>query len=244
MSSLYVPDSHIQLPANQIELPDNPVGVHCVWTLKENGRVVARAKNVFTVFGLSALAGALSGGYTPPSFLVLDSYGTTLSGPVSPGQTTITTQVRVDITGDTQLVLTPNLSNQETVTFSSVTGTGPYTYQLTAGALQSHNAGDIVLRQTNANDTLATVLSEIQYDSVGAPNERMPSYAGYAQGSGNWVVQFYLTGEQALATFNYIGMADAPLLGTGNLHDHAVLGYTHTSGNDVEIDVSLTLSNV
>jgi hypothetical protein len=228
----------------KIVLPGNPVGVSCIWTVRERGVVVARTKNVFTNFGLSALASALSGGYIAPIYLVLDSAGTTLEQPVNIGQSQVVTNERVDLSGDMQLVLSPNLANQETVTFTGIpTGSGPYTYTLTSPATQTHNTGDTVLRQTLATDTMSTVLSEVQYDPTDAPNQRVQSYAGYAQGVGNWVVQFYITGTQAVDKFNYVGLADSLTIGQGNLHDHAVLGYSHTSGDDVEIDVSITLSN-
>ncbi len=223
----------------------NQIGVSCVWTIKENGKVVARTKNVFTNYGLSALASALSGNYTAPIYLVMDAGGTTLQQPVIIGATQIVTNTRVDQSGDTQLVLSPGLANQETVTFTGLpTGSGPYTYTLVGTATKAHNTGEGVVRQALATDTMTNITAEIQYDSVGAPNQRVQSYAGYAQGVGNWVIQFYVTGSQALTTINSVGLADSLTVGQGNLHDHAVLGYQHTSGNDVEIDVSLTLTNV
>jgi hypothetical protein len=226
-------------------LPANQLGVMCIWTFRENGVVVAQTKNVFTDFGLTALASALSGGYTPPIYLVLDSGGTTLFNTVSPGQTSVVTNLRVDLSGDTQLVLSPGKANQEVVTFTGTpTGSGPYTYTLTSAAAQLHNSGDTVVRQTRHQDTMSTVLSEIEYDHADFPNQRAQSYAGYSQGTGNWVMQFYILGTQAITNLNYVGLADNITIGQGSLHDHAVLGYTHTSNNDVEIDVSLTLTNV
>lgn len=235
------PDS-FQSP-HKIIVPGS-LGVGCIWTVRERGLVVARAKNIFTNFGLTALASAVSGGYTPPLYLVIDSAGTTLSQNYNAGATSINLQQRVDISGDTQLVLNPGGVTQETVTFSGTpTGAGPYTYALTAATTQNHNGGEVVVRQTNVNDTLSTVVSEVQYDSVGAPNQRVMSVSGYSQGNGIWVLQFYITGQQALAVFNTVGIADNLTLGQGNLHDHAVLGYNHTANNDVEIDVTITLVN-
>lgn len=226
-------------------LQPSTISVLCVWTVKENGRVVRRAKNIFTNYGLSSLASAVGGGYVPPYYLVIDSDKTVLSNNYSAGATSIQTAARKDISGDTQLVINPGGGTQETVTFSAVTGSGPYTYTLTAGLANNHNSGETVLRQTAAADTLTSVISEVQYDATNAPNQRVLASAGYSTGSGNFTLQFYITAAQAQAVFNTVGLSEKLTVGQGNLHDHAVLGYDHTAGtNDVEIDVSITLTNV
>jgi hypothetical protein len=223
----------------------NPrLGVSCTWTVREGGHVVAQARNVWTDVGLSNLAAAISGGYSAPIYLVIDAGGTALSADVPLGGTSVTTDAPVDLSGDTQLVLNPGGPTQEVVTFSGTpTGNGPYTYTLTAGTLFSHTAGETVVRQVRNTDDMTTVTNEQQYDAALATGLRMPAVAGYSQGVGNWIMQFYFTGTQALVNFNTVGLSDNPNVGQGLLHDHAVLGYQHTGGNDVEIDVSITLTN-
>ena len=92
---------------------------------------------------------------------------------------------------------------------------------------------------------MTAIYSEQQYDSTNVPNARMQSVGGYSGGTANWVMQFFFTGAQALFYFATVGLADAATLGSGNLHNLLVLGYNHTgTTNDLELDVSLTLSNV
>lgn len=220
------------------------------WCLKERDPQTGlflpkrRVKNVITNNGLTLLASALSGGYNAPIYLVIDSDGAKLQGSYAAGVTVFQTDKRVDVAGDTQLVLSPGQPSQETVSFSSTTGSGPYTYNLTAPTTQAHNLNDYVLRQVKASDTLANVVSEVQYDSVNFPNQRVQSYSGYSPGAGQWTIQFFVTGTQAVGVqFNTLGISDNPTVGLGTLHNHFILGYTHTSGNDVEIDGTLTLVN-
>lgn len=235
----------LQSPRNDLLRTPSGLRVVCIWTVRERGIVIARVKNVFTNYGLTALASAIGGGYMPPTWLVIDSAQTTLSNGYSPGATSIQTTGAVDLVGDTQLVLNPGAGNQETVTFTSRSGTGPYTYALSAGLANTHVSLETVCRQTSASDTLSTVVTEVQYDPVNAAGQRIQSVAGFSSGNGNFTMQFYITAAQAQAKFNTVGLADTLNTGSGNLHDHAVLGYDHTAGtNDAEIDVSLTLTNV
>jgi hypothetical protein len=68
---------------------------------------------------------------------------------------------------------------------------------------------------------------------------------GYSNGIGNWTIQFYLPGSTALANLMICGLSDSGTSGTGNLHNHFVLGYNHSNANnDVEIDGSITLFNL
>jgi hypothetical protein len=67
---------------------------------------------------------------------------------------------------------------------------------------------------------------------------------GYSASSANWTTQFFFTGNQALVTFALVGLFDSATVAGGNLHNELALGFVHTTGNDVEVDVSLTLSNV
>lgn len=221
------------------------------WVLRERdsktGLLVAerRVKNVITTNGLTLLASALSGGYNPPLYLVIDSAGGRLQATYAAGVNAVASDTKVDIVGDTQLVLSPGTPQQETVTFSSVTGSGPYTYNLSSPTTQTHNLNDWVLRQVNVNDTLVnSVVTEIQYDAVNFPNQRAQSYSGFSPSAGQWTIQFFITGNQATNTqFNTLGLSDSPTVGTGVLHNHFILGYFHSAGNDVEIDGTLTLIN-
>jgi hypothetical protein len=206
---------------------------------------VLKRKNIFTTYCLGALASAIGGGYNPPIYMVVDDDYTTLQTGASLGATAISTVSRKDITGDTQLILNPDGVNQETVTFSGTpTGSGPYTYTLTSGLIHNHSGGEPVVRQTSANDDMTTVVSEIQYDATNNPGNRNDASAGYSAGNGNWTSQFYFTGVQALVKFMTLGLSESQAVGSGNLHDHVVLGYDHSSGgSDLEVDVSLTLTN-
>ena len=74
---------------------------------------------------------------------------------------------------------------------------------------------------------------------------RMQSVGGYSGGTANWTMQYFFTGAQALFNLRPWVSQTAYLIGQGNLHNLLVLGYNHTgTTNDLELDVSLTLSNV
>lgn len=226
------------------------LGLSCVWTVKERRSgiwvPVLQVKNIFTNTGLNGLASAIQGTYVAPNFLVIDSAGAKLQNVYGPGATSIDVDVRVDLGSDTQLILSPGTANQETVTFSGVSGSGPYTYTLSSPTVNTHSLNDYVLRKPLATDTMTSVISEQQYDSTNAPGQRMPAASGYNNGStGQWTIQFYFTGSQAPVVFNTLGLADDISVGSGSLHNHFVLGYDHTtSGNDLEIDGSVTIANV
>jgi hypothetical protein len=223
--------------------------VSCTWTIRErkNGLVLAekQVKNVWTEYGLTALASAILGkGYTAPVYLVIEDNATTLAADAVAGAMQVQLTSRVDQQNDTQLVLNPGQTNQEVVTFASVSGSGPFVYALVAPVQQSHSQGSPVVRQITANDTMASITNEQQYDSVNFPNQRMLSPSGYSGGPGNAVVQFYFPGPSALLNFVTCGLADSPVIGQGNLHNHFILAYNHTDPTtDLEIDGSLTLTN-
>lgn len=222
--------------------------VSCIWTVKEkrNGEwvKVLERKNIFTNYGLSALASAIGGGYTAPIYLTLDSSHATVSTTIAAGASTVQISANPTYTGDSQLVLSAGLSTQETVSYSSFSGTGPFTFVLTSPTLQVHNAGEIVTRQVQVGDTIGNITAPIQYDSVNAPNQWSVQSAGYSSGIGQWTSQFYLTGNQAVAFIAVVGLTDSNTIGSGNLHNHLVLAYDHTAGTtDVEIDVNLTVHN-
>lgn len=202
---------------------------------------------VRTNYGLTALAAAVQGGYLPPLYLVLENNGSTLVAGINTGVTSFQTPARVDLTGDTQIVLSPGLPSQETVTFTAVTGTGPYTYTLSTGTFNVHALGDPVCRLPLASDTMTQVTGEIEYDPANAPGQRSQSVSGYSTGNGEWTMQFYLTGIQADSYIMTVGLSDSPVIGQGNLHAHLVVATNHVfvsapSATDLEIDVPLTLS--
>lgn len=218
-----------------------PLRLSCEWTIKENGIAVLQRKNVFTNYGLSALASALQGSYVAPVYLVLETSHTNIVGSVAIGATSVSLSSRIDQTGDTQLVLSAGTAAQETVTFSSVSGT---TYTLSSPCTFAHANNDVAVRQVKQSDTLSNVLSELQYDAVNAPGQRLVSLAGYSTGVGQWTIQFYLTATMATGYIAAVGLTDNLTIGQGNLHNHVVLGYDHSSGaNDVEIDGTLTITN-
>ncbi len=227
----------------------SPLNLACSWTVSErvDGLWVPRLrrKNVFTNYGLTALASAPGGNYTPPIYLAVESFSSPLNAGVAAGVTTLSLNTRVDQAGDTQMVVDIGTAAQEVVTFSSVAGSSsPYTYTLSTPTQYAHSAGAKVVRQVSANDTLASVTTEVQYDPVNAPNQRLASAAGYSTGNGQYTIQFYYTATMGVAYFATCGLTDSPLVGQGNLHNHFVLGYDHSPGtNDVQINGNLTLVN-
>jgi hypothetical protein len=224
-----------------------------LWTIKERdpktGLFIPRIqrKNIQTNYGMTAYAGAFQGSYTAPVYLVIDQWNPQLNSLV--GTTLVLVASRQPtLAGDTQLVLSIGTANQEVVSFTgSPTQNGSlWTYTLTAAPSLSHSVNDICVRNPLATDTMTAIFNEAQYDSVNAPNQRMQSIGGYSGGTANWVMQYFFTGTQALTGFNTVGLADNVNVGNfGNLHNLTVLGFQHTgTTNDLELDVSLTLSNV
>lgn len=231
------------------------LGFSCEWVVKEkrNGIYVPvlRRKNIVTNTGLTALAGSWSGTLTLPQYMVLESNQTTVFTTISAGATSVTLVARVDQTGDTKLVLSAGTGNQETVTF---TGTptlsgGHYIYTLSAATTHTHTAGDFATRQVLATDTMTNVSGEFSYDTT-VSGTRNAFVSAFSPGTGQYTYQFYFTGIQATQVIATVGLSDSQSVGAGNLFNHLVLGYDHTipSGqsttNDVEIDVTLTASNV
>lgn len=249
-----VPDLTRQI-AGESEVPgpllaSSRVGVAAKWTVRErNPRSglwlpVVRRKNLFTNFGLTALASAIGGVYSAPLWLAINNTYTTMFAAYAAGVTTIQTNGDPTLVGDTQLVLSAGLAAQETVTFTAKNGAGPYTWTLSSATVNAHALNDPVARAITQADTLASFTSEQQYDSVNAPGQRMMNTAGYSTGTGNYIVQFYMSGNQATNVyFVTIGLVDSSKIGQGNLHNAVVLGYNHTTTNDVEIDGSVTLVN-
>ncbi|GHO44510.1 hypothetical protein KSX_26730 [Ktedonospora formicarum] len=111
--------------------------------------------------------------------------------------------------------------------------------------IYNHLGGDTVCRQVTINDTLASIASEAQYDPIGDPGNRATSVAGYSPGPGQWTIQFYLTATMAQVYIASIGLSETNTVGTGNLHNHLVIGYDHTSVNsDLAIDATITIVNI
>lgn len=231
------------------------VGFYCEWVVKEkrNGLYVPvlRRKNIITNTGLTALAGSWSGTVTLPQYMVLESNQTTVFTTAAIGATSVTLTARVDQTGDTKLVLSAGTGNQETVTF---TGTptlsgGHYIYTLSAATTKTHTAGDFAVRQVLATDTMTNVSGEFSYDST-VSGTRNAFVSAYSPANAQYTYQFYFTGIQATQVIATVGLSDNVNVGAGSLYNHLVLGYDHTipSGQstttDVEIDVTLTASNV
>lgn len=214
-----------------------------IWTVKErrNGIwiPVLTRKNLMTQYGLTALASAPMGAYTPPQYIVIDTSSTYVTAATSAGATTLPVNAQIDQAGDTQLVVDPGGANQETVTFSAYAA-GNYT----VAAMQFAHAQNVrVARMVRNTDTMTSVVSEAQYDAVNFPSKRMPMAAWYSPGTAQATAQFYFTATQATVRFMTVGLSENPSVGAGNLHNHLVLGYDHSAGgNDVEIDVALTLS--
>ena len=229
------------------------VGFACIWTVKEkrNGVYVPvlRRKNVITDFGLSSLAAAWDGVAIPPLYITLETkYGKVSGSNTIVGATSIQLDTAIHKTGDTKLQLSVGTANEETATFSAVSGTGPYTYTVTA-LTKAHTIGDYCARTPQQSDDLTKLFTELDYDST-APGTRAPITSSYSSGTGVYVYQFYFTGIQAIGRLMTVGLADSASTGAGNLYAHLVLNYDHTitapatTTNDVEIDAQLTATNV
>ena len=227
------------------------IRLRCKWEVKTKNQATGLYEvqlaryNTWSNYGLSALA-AVPGGqpYAAPQYLAIEANGDpiTNSGGITAGATSCTSNANPMESGDTQIILSVGTANQETVTVSSVTGTGPYTFNFPA-CTKNHAYGDLICRVPLAADTMSSLQNEWQYDSVNAPNQRLFTSAGYSTGTGVWVMQFYYNGSQAIGNFTTIGVCDSQTVGSGNLHNHVALGYTHVSGEDLEIDGTLTLVN-
>lgn len=203
---------------------------------------------ILTGYGISALAAAVQGNYAPPLYLVIENTGSTLVSSISAGANTLQSVAKVDLAGDSQLVLGVGTTAQETVGFSGVTGSGPYTYTLSTPTLYAHASGDPLCRLPLPSDTMAQVVGEIEYDHANQPGQRLQSISGYSTASGEWTMQFFLTGIEANTFIMMVGLSDSPLIGQGNLHAHATVGINHTfttlsAAKDIELDLPITLAS-
>lgn len=228
------------------------IGLRGDWVLRErdkSGLVVAEKhiKNIATNYLLTNIGSALSGAFTAPLYLAVDSSFTYLHQAANIGDTTIYTTDNLFQVGDTQLTLGAGQSNQETVTFTSVSGTGPYTYALSTPLTFAHTTldPDWVVRTPTAADAVTSLVSEMEYDSTDYPSTRMASPGGYSPGTGQWTVQFFFPGPTLQGYIMTAGLIDLPTLGVGQLHNHFIIGYNHNSTvNDLEIDGTFTFINV
>lgn len=222
------------------------VGVH--WTLKErqNGLwvVMREFNNLVLDFGLTGLASAPSGAYIPPLYLVIETSKTTMSSQANAGTSSAVLVADPTIAGDTQLVLSVGLAAEEVVTFNNKSGTGPFTFTLTGNLAFTHPAADPVVRAVRSTDSMTSVLAEAQYDPTFDAGNRVTLASSFSPGVGQGTSQFFLAGITATNVFfAHVGMADARPVGasSGHLHNYAHLGYSHTTTNDIEIDVAWTL---
>lgn len=221
--------------------------VDVLWVIKERKSglwVVEQAVyNKITNFGLTAFASAPSGTYNAPIYLVIDTASTTMANTYLAGVSSIQTTADPTVSGDTQLDLGVGLASQETVTFSSKSGTGPFTFALTALTVNGHSVDDPVVRTPAAGDTIASVLSEGQYDSTYFAGKREPITSSFSPATGQNTSQYFIAGTQATNLFfAHVGLADSISIGGGNLHNYTSLGYNHNNTNDVEIDVTYVVT--
>lgn len=197
-----------------------------------------------TTYGRTALTSAITGGYLPPLYLVIDTMYTTLALNVTAGDGVFSTTARVDQAGDTQLIVGLGLIGQETITFTGApTGSGPYVYTLTGTFASNHTTGDPVSRNPLASDTMANIVGEVEFDHAFSPGLRAAVPAGFSPGTGQWTTSAYLTFSQALYYITAWGLSDSITIGAGNLHAYMPLGFDHSSGlRDLELDGTLTLT--
>lgn len=223
-----------------------PFPVRVGWTIRSGGRT-RRKYNLMTDDGLTQLAANWAGQGQPPLYLIISNFKATLNDATLPaGSTSFTLNVPVHQAGDTSLTLDVGGGSQEQVTFSGATvnGDGTCTYSLNTPTTLAHNTGVWCDRTPLQSDTLAQVQQEVQYDAVAAPNARMKASGnGFSAGSGSYTLQFYMTGNQAVTQWVSLGLSDTPTVGQGLLHHHLLMGFDHQAGNDVELDVTLTLAN-
>lgn len=218
------------------------------WTISErHGGLwvpVWEGHNLLTDHGLTNLAAGFGGTLAPPVYLVIDSKAGQIqnAGTLAAASTSVTLDQRVDEAGDTQINLGNGTANTEVVSFSAVTGSGPYVYTISA-TTKTHAQNDYCSRYPKQGDTIASIQSEVQYDSVAAPGKRVKSSGFFSSGTGNGTMQFFLTGSQALGWWQSLGTSENQSVGAGNLHNHLIIGYDHVSGNDVQVDISLTITN-
>ncbi len=224
------------------------LGVKVHWTVKERQSgawvVMHEFDNLVTDYGLTALSGAPSNIYTPPIYLVIETSKTTMSSQANSGTASAVLVADPTIAGDTRLVLSVGLATEEVVTFSSKSGTGPYTFTLAGNLAFTHPVADPVVREVANGDSMSAVLAEAQYDPTFDPNNRSVLASSFSPGIGQTTSQFFLAGITATNLFfAHVGMADARPVGSssGHLHNYAHLGYSHTNTNDIEIDVAWTL---
>jgi hypothetical protein len=229
------------------------IGVKGVWRWRERdhktGLVVAEkvVHNVVTDYGLTNIGQAWLSGTPTPLYLAVESTHTYLSVPAPGGSAFIQTLTAIHQFGDTQLTIAAGQSNQETVTFTSVTGTGPYTYNLSGTVQHGHTIADPdwVTRTPQHTDVITALASELQYDPVNFPNQRILSPGGYSPGLGQWTIQFFFPGPTLVGYIMNAGIVDNITLGVGNLYNYFTLGINHNNtANDQEIDGTFTFSNV
>ena len=222
------------------------IGVHWVVKERQGGLWVPvhDFHNLLTNYGLTAYAQAAGGNYLAPTYMVIDTASVGFYAPGNVGDGSVQLNGDPTISGDTQLVLGAGLPSQETVTFTSKSGTNPVIFNLSGTLANAHAIGDPVVRNVTASDTMASVLSEAQYDPTNNPNGRSPIAASYSPATGQGTMQYFFAGITATNLFfAHVGLADQQLIGNPatNLHNYAVLGYNHNNTNDLEIDVTYTL---
>lgn len=254
-----MPGSNLPTSANdryEITVNYAPRLLVCRWKLKVKNPATGRyepvkeRRNLFTDAGLTNLAKMWMNQGIPSVNLVIDSFKPVINNATLPAGSTSVTLLSASSqphkAGDVQLILGVGLVGQETVTYSGASslGGGLYQYILSAATVNAHAQNEWAVRKPLQSDVLADIKSEVQYDAVAAPGQRMTaSGPGYSQGTANYVMQFFLTGSQALTNWVTLGLSDNLNIGSGALMNHLAFGFTHATGDDVELDVSLTLAN-
>lgn len=222
----------------------------CEWVVREylpGTRILVAehppVKNVITDDGLTNLASAWQGSGTPPIYLAIESLITQVSSTVLAGATSIQLNDKIDLAGDTQLIVGLN-NNQETLTFSSVSASSPWIYTLSSATTLDHTSGDLAVRAVRQADTQGSLQAEIAYDPTNNPGQRKTSLGGYSPAAGQWTMQFFFAATEAAVRLANIGLCDTPATGTGTLHHHVLLNVDHSAGTtDLEVDATLSIAN-
>jgi hypothetical protein len=219
------------------------------WVVKENRAgiwvPVVDTHNLLTNFGMTAFAAAPSGNYIPPIYLVIETTKVQMYSSSLVGDTVVQLTGNPTIVGDSNIVLSVGQAAEETVPFNTISGTSsPFNVSLASTLAFAHAAGDFVVRAPTLSDTIASVLSEAQYDPTFNPGNRMAMASSFSPGLGQNTEQFFISGLTATNLYlAHVGLTDQQVIGSpaSNLHNYAAFGYNHNNVFDLEIDVTYTV---
>ena len=135
------------LPTGQVTFEKFNSGGELVEAIKNHNIVVTAGKNALAAYLANS---SPSAPFMP--FMEVGNKGTTVGSSVASGVTSITVNTDI-LSGSTgSIILSIGTANQETVTVSAKSGSGPYTYTISA-TTKAHTAGDSVTLVPAIGDT-------------------------------------------------------------------------------------------